>query len=147
AVHQPGRPRYPAAVDVADALVPQADAEYRYLLAQREDNLVADAAVVRVAGARADDDVRRLQRLDFCQGHRIVAEYLDLSAQLAEVLHQVIGKRVVVVDNDDHFQPPGRTSPIISFMASSFGVATARACSAPLASSRSSSAGSAISSL
>ncbi len=40
------------------------------------------------------------------RGDGVVAEHLELGAQLAQVLHQVIGKRIVVVDDGDHAAPP-----------------------------------------
>jgi hypothetical protein len=32
----------------------------------------------------------------------IVATYLDLGTEFAKILNQVIGKRIVVVENEDH---------------------------------------------
>ena len=38
--------------------------------------------------------------------HRVVADHLHLRPQLAEVLVEVEGERVVVVDEEDHARPP-----------------------------------------
>jgi hypothetical protein len=48
--------------------------------------------------------VRRPQRGDLVDRHLVVAENLqpDVRIQLAQALHQVVGERVVVVDEDDH---------------------------------------------
>ena len=92
AVHQPRRARHHPAVDLAHALVAQADAEDRRHRPQAADDLVGDAAVVGRAGAGADDDVVGPQGGDLVHGDLIVARHPQLRPQLAQVLHQVVGE-------------------------------------------------------
>ena len=59
AVHEPLGPFDDRAADEADALMAQADAQHRKLGAEMADDVVADAAFARRAGAGGNDDVRR----------------------------------------------------------------------------------------
>jgi hypothetical protein len=36
-----------------------------------------------------------------CDRHLIVAAYFDLGAQLSQILDQVVGKRIVIIENED----------------------------------------------
>ena len=47
----------------------------------------------------------RGQRLQPLHGDGVVAKHPHLRAQLTEVLHQVVGERIVVVDYGDHGLP------------------------------------------
>src|SRR5262249_40911444 len=49
-----------------------------------------------------DDDAPRGQRRHFGDGERVVALDAHLRAQLAQVLRQVVGERIVVVDEQQH---------------------------------------------
>src|SRR5207237_10655491 len=40
---------------------------------------------------------------DFLERDGIVAHHLDVGTQLAQVLNEVVGERVVVIDDEDHF--------------------------------------------
>src|SRR5213082_2890085 len=51
-----------------------------------------------------------LERGDGFQRDLVVAEHAHVLAQLAEVLHQVEGEAVVVVDHQQHDQNPSSTS-------------------------------------
>src|SRR5450756_1058447 len=105
AVHGGAGAAHHAPVHLADGLVPEADAEHRQALgAEARDGVHADPRLVRCAGAGRDDEMRRLRRGDLVQRHAVVALHGDLGAELAQVLHQVVGERVVVVDHED----PGR---------------------------------------
>ena len=44
----------------------------------------------------------RRQRFDFFQRDLVVAANLHLRAQFSQQLHQVVSKRIVVVENKDH---------------------------------------------
>lgn len=52
--------------------------------------------------ARGNHDALGIQRFDFGDGQLVVAHHFDLGTQLAEVLHNVVGKGVVVVDHQQH---------------------------------------------
>ena len=90
------------AVDLADALVPQADAEHRHpALAEMADRVVGHAGILG-----APRTGRHEHRVGFERGERVevdgvVAVHDGLRAELTEVLDEVVDERVVVVDHDD----------------------------------------------
>jgi hypothetical protein len=47
-----------------------------------------------------------MQRLDLVDRNLIVAEYPHVFTQFPEVLHEVIGKGVIVVDHQEHSNRP-----------------------------------------
>ena len=93
-----------AAVDLADALVPEADAEHRDAgLAEGADGVDRHAdvgGIVRAAGAGRDEDRVGLERLQLGERDRVVAVHDRFGAELTEVLHEVVDERVVVVDHE-----------------------------------------------
>jgi hypothetical protein len=70
----------------------------------RLDQLEADPGEIGIAGAGRDDDARaeRQGRLD---AERVVAEDPDLGPQLAQVVIEVVGEAVVVIDEEQHGLP------------------------------------------
>ena len=100
AVHQLRRADDGAAERDADALVPEADAEYRNARAQAGGSTsTVDPGILRPSRSRRDDDLRRAasrsisssEISSFRRTHRSRAE-------LAQILRQVERERVVVVD-------------------------------------------------
>src|SRR5215207_5101987 len=86
------------AEDLPDGLVAQAHAEHRHVTGERADHLQRHARLVRRPRPRRDDDaVGPYLLLDLPDRHLVVATHLHLRPQLAEVLHEVVGERVVVV--------------------------------------------------
>src|ERR1044071_6950672 len=116
AVHHASRAHHLATESLSNRLVPQAHAE------ERRDEGQRNAGVVRRAGARREHDVRRSQRRDFVYRDLVVAEHSHLRAELAQVLREVVGERVVVVDQRDH-----AASTSFSLEASSAALSSARA--------------------
>src|SRR4051794_12638517 len=101
-VHGSARTVDAATVGSADALVAEADAQYRHAGAEPLDDSVANAGLVRRAGAGGDDDVGGCQRLDRGEVERVVAHHEALVAELADVAGEVPDEAVVVVDQEDH---------------------------------------------
>lgn len=65
-------------------------------------------------GPRADDDIVRRQGLDLLQSDLIAASHLNLQRILPEHLHQVVGKGVIVVEDQHrrcHGNPPKKEKP------------------------------------
>ena len=91
-----------AAKDVADGLVPQAHAEQRGGLAKALDHRAADACLLGRAGAGGDADVVGLELFDLVQRHLVIAADFHDGSHLAEVLDEVVGEGVVVVDDEEH---------------------------------------------
>ena len=102
AVHQAGGVGHLAAVGQADRLVPEADAQGRDLPADRGRRLHDDPRVLRPPRPGRQDDVIRPELPDFLHGHRVVADHPDVRVQRADELVEVVGKAVVVIDQQDH---------------------------------------------
>jgi hypothetical protein len=43
-----------------------------------------------------------VHRFDFSDGHFVVAANLDFGAQFTKVLDEVVSKRIVVIEDEDH---------------------------------------------
>ena len=119
AVHQVRSAHDVAAKSRADGLMSQADAENRNFAGEVPDQIDADAGVLRRARTRRDHDALRLHGLDLGNCDLVVAANLDLRAQFPEVLNQVVGKGIVVVENENHEAPilayslpPERATPV-----------------------------------
>src|SRR5258708_8566493 len=66
------------------------------------DQINADARVLRRTRARRDHDAFRLHGFDFVNRDLVVAADFDLCSEFPEILNQVVGKRIVIVENEDH---------------------------------------------
>src|SRR5438477_13066082 len=82
--------------------MPQANTQDRKLARQLLHQLNADPGILRRARPRRDHDPLRLAPRDLIDGYLVVAMHFDVAAQLTQVLRQVIGKRIVVVQQQDH---------------------------------------------
>ena len=102
AVHLPLRADHPAAERRADRLMAEAHAEDRPPAGEVPDQVDADARLGRRARPRRKNDALGRQRLDAGEVDLVVAHHLHRLAQLAEVLHEVEGEGVVVVDHEQH---------------------------------------------
>ena len=84
-----------------DALVPEADAQHRQTFGEAPDGCDGDAGLRRRARTRRYDQVGGVRRLDLVERDGVVAGHGRGGAEPLEELHQVVGERVVVVD-DEH---------------------------------------------
>src|SRR4051794_4325523 len=91
-----------AAESLADALVTEAHAQQRYLAGETLDERHGYAGFVRGARPRRDDDAIRAKRRNLVEADLVVATDDDLLPKLAEILDEVVGKRIVVVDHEQH---------------------------------------------
>ena len=66
------------------------------------DDVVADAGFGGGAGAGGDADALGGEAGDFLDGDFVVALHEGIGAEFAEVLDEVVGKGVVVVDDEEH---------------------------------------------
>ena len=98
AVHQPAGAHDAAAEGLDDGLVAEAHAEHRHAPGERADHVHRHARVARRAGPRRDAQVGRRERQRLVDRDLVVAAHVDLGAEHEEGLHQVVGERVVVVD-------------------------------------------------
>src|SRR5262249_16438382 len=61
-----------------------------------------DAGLVGRARARRDDDCVRTHLRDLRHRDLVVADHFDLRPKLAEILNQVVGEGVVVINHEQH---------------------------------------------
>ncbi len=99
---EPRRAHHLSAEHLADALMAQADAQQRAGWPQAADHLVRDARVRWIAGAGGDHDVAGTQGLQRVGRDGVIAIDLDFGPQLAEILHEVVGERIVVINHGNH---------------------------------------------
>src|SRR5712692_5077455 len=94
----------------ANGLVPQAHAEDGDFSGKPLDYLHGDARLLRGAGTRRDDNLFRAASGNFVRGNFVVAAHLDIAAQLAEILREVVGEGVVVVQQSASYGPSAKVS-------------------------------------
>src|SRR5882757_8921989 len=87
-----------ASVNLSNGLVPQANAKQWDMRPKGFNNLTGHTCLVRGAGSWRDHDMIRLHGLYFIQSDLIIAPYGYLSSEFPQVLVQVIGEAVVIVD-------------------------------------------------
>ena len=95
----------PAAERLADGLMPEADAENGNALRGFVDQIEADSRLVGGAGTRREHDRVRIGREHVGARELVVAVDDDLRPQSAEVMDEVEGETVVIVDEHDHLPP------------------------------------------
>ena len=66
------------------------------------DHIDGDPRLLRRAGAGGEEDRLRVHGLDLLEGDLVVSVHGHLAAQLAQVLDQVVGEGIVVVDHQYH---------------------------------------------
>src|ERR1019366_5287042 len=91
-----------AAKSRANRLMSQADSKQWHFAREVTNQFDADPSVLRSARPGRNDDTFRPHRVDLANANLVIATHLDRSAQFAQVLDKVVGKRVVVVANEDH---------------------------------------------
>src|ERR1019366_3793375 len=84
--------------------MPQAYAEDGQLACERANQGDRDPGFVGGAGAGRDDDACGNQRGDAFDVDGVVTHHPHLLAQFAEILHQVVGEGIVIIDHEQHDQ-------------------------------------------
>ena len=87
---------------VADGLMAEADAENGNFAGEVLDDGHAQTRFARRAGAGRNNDAFGAHAGDFVECDFVVAADFELLPHLAEVLRQVVGERVVVVEEQNH---------------------------------------------
>src|SRR5471030_1365444 len=118
------RPHHLPTKSLRHGLMPKANAENRQPLSKVGDGRHGNARVVRRAGAGRDHQMGRGQLFNISETELIVTFNQHLGTQLAKILIEVIGKRVVVVDQQQHGGPglqsmklPGQFYPLSRLVA------------------------------
>ena len=102
AMHQSRSANDFSAIRFSDALMSQADTQGWRMLAEGPNDFVRQAGLAGRTGARRDQDPVRFESLNPFQGYFIIAKDLHLHLHLAEVLDEVVGERVVIIDDQQH---------------------------------------------
>ena len=102
----------PAAVDVADDLVAEADAEDGQLGPEVADDVDREPGVAGMPRPRRDHHPVRVEGAHVGDGPGVVAPHHRLGAQLPQVLDQVEDERVVVVHDQDPQPQPRVSQPL-----------------------------------
>ena len=74
------------------------------------DQVDADSGFMRSARPGRDHDFLGAHRFDFVDCDLIVAANFDLSPQLSQVLDQVVGERIVIVEDENQVATPSYQS-------------------------------------
>ena len=93
-----------AALGCANALMPQTDAQNRQFGIGFLDELDADARFLGRAGAGRQDNAVRIQRQRGISTKFIIANDLGAGANFFQVMDQVPGETVIIVDDEDMFR-------------------------------------------
>src|SRR6185437_2990788 len=101
AVHQFRCPDHLAAHRLPDGLVAEADAEDRRRGAEAIDEGEADARFGRRLRAGGKQDGIGGQLFDAVEGELVVAIDEGLGPQFADIVHEVVGEAVVVIDDEE----------------------------------------------
>src|SRR6185312_7610445 len=102
AVHYLGCAHHFSAERRSDRLVPETYAQNGLLAGKPTDHFNADASFMGCTRAGRDEDVAGTELLNFVNSDLIVSAHLNFLPHLPKILDQVVGKRVVIVENKDH---------------------------------------------
>src|SRR5438132_4066577 len=102
AVHEMRRANHVPPESGSEGLVAEADPENRQFSRKMPKKLNADTSFLRGTGAGRNDDALRPHGLNFSYRDLIIPSNRDFCAKFAKILHQVVGKRVVIIQHKDH---------------------------------------------
>ena len=102
AMHKIFRAHNPSPKSRANSLMSQANPKQRNLASEMSDHFNADSSFLRSARTRRKQDAFRMHRSNLIDCYFIVATNRNLSAEFPKILDKVVGKRIVVVENEDH---------------------------------------------
>src|SRR5665809_165951 len=101
-MHEAGGADDAAAIDLADGLMAEADAEDRHHGPGTGDQLKADAGPVWIARARRQHDRLRSLGQDLIHTDLVVTVDARGSAQFPKEMNEVVGEAVVIIDKRQH---------------------------------------------
>src|SRR3569623_231804 len=111
AVHHLTRVHYSAAEGLTDTLVAETHAKQRKYSGIPADDVERHARLVGRTWARRDHDMVGSEAPDLLDADLIIAVHAHIGAELAQILHQVVGERIIIVDHQQHdiIPPPAAT--------------------------------------
>src|SRR6185312_7593878 len=107
AVHHPSGANHPPAVRLANGLMPETDAQYGNLPTPPSDERHGDPCFAGCTRTRREHDRRGRDRANLLDAERVIAPDDGLAAELAQILDEVVGEGIVVVDYQQHGLSPG----------------------------------------
>ena len=102
-----GHEHFPAK-RLSDGLVPETNPKYGDFTRKCMDCLHRNSSLIRCARPRRDQELLRPFVRDFINRDLVIPVYLEVCTEFAEILHQVVGKRIVIVNDQYHLPPPRR---------------------------------------
>ena len=97
-MHQVGSTDNCSAESFTNGLMSQTHAQHRNLAVEVADRLHGDAGIFRVSRSRREDQCLRMQNFDLLNGDLVVADYLNVTVQFTDILIQIIGERIIVIN-------------------------------------------------
>ncbi len=105
-MHQPPGVGHHRAAGLADGLMAQAHSQDGKFPFQLPEGRFADPCIAGPARPRGQDQMVRMELPDALHCNGIIPDHPDVRIQGTHVLIQIVGKAVVVVDDQFHFMPP-----------------------------------------
>src|SRR5665213_3921052 len=105
AMHRFRRAHDPAAIHLADRLVTEAHAKDRHAAVCGLDEVETDPGFVGRAGTGRQHDGLRLQRQRTGGGQFVIALYDDVGPQLSQIMEEVVGETVIIIDQKEQNAP------------------------------------------
>jgi len=101
-MHQACSAHHLPAVDIPHALVSKTDTKNGIFPRKRADHITTDPRLFRCAGARGDANPLRSHRLNLLDTDLVVAMNHGIGSQFPEILDEIVGEGIVVVEDEDH---------------------------------------------
>ena len=101
-MHENGCAHNFATINLADGLVTEANTEKREFSLVSLNQFKADPGLIGRAGAGREHDGFCLRIEDLVDRNLVVPVHLASGAELAEIVNQIIGEAVVIIDKYEH---------------------------------------------
>ncbi len=102
AVHRSGGADHAPAECLANALMPETDAQYGNRTRGRANQFDGNSGAIRITRSRRNHDAGRARRQRFLDGQGIVTAHFHIGTQFTEVVKQVVSEAIVVIDEEEH---------------------------------------------
>src|SRR5580704_6306446 len=110
-MHQFRRANYPPSKRLANRLMPQTNAQYRNLPRKSRNQRNRNPRLPRRPRPRRNHNPLRPQIRNLIQRNHVIPAHQKRLSHLPEILRQVVGKRIVVIQQQNHFTGP-RAAPL-----------------------------------
>ena len=83
-------------------MLAEADSQNRQGVRRLPEQVEAHTRLIRGLRAGGEQNGVRAEAQGLARAHIIIADNPSLGAQLLRVMHEVIGKTVIIIDNEEH---------------------------------------------